>query len=93
LTVLRPLYENKFVKDDVSETEIHDKDSYIFLVGQNSIIVRHNCYFRHYIIYTDGIASLLNEKVMDREIDTVLTVPEPNYDEILGPIRLPTQND
>jgi transposase InsO family protein len=86
-------YANKFIKDDSSEAEIHVKNSFICLVGSNSIIVRHDCYFRH---YTDGVASLLNEEVMDREVDTILPIPEPNYDELLGPSRLenlPTQND
>jgi transposase InsO family protein len=86
-------YANKFVKDDKSEAVIYLKDSYICLVGSNSIIVRHDCYFRH---YTDSVASLLNEEVMDREVDTILPTPEPNYDELLGPSRLenlPTQDE
>jgi transposase InsO family protein len=75
-------YANKFTKDDKSEAEIHLKDSYICLTGSNQILVRRDCYFRH---YAEGEPSLLNEEVKDREIDTIEPTPEPNYDELLGP--------
>jgi hypothetical protein len=75
-------YANKFTKDDKSEAEIHLKDSYICLTGSNQILVRRDCHFRH---YAEGEPSLLNDEVKDREIDTIEPIPEPNYDELLGP--------
>jgi len=76
------VYASKFIKDDTTEAEIFTKNSYICLTGSNSIIVRHDCYFRH---YTDGVASLLNEEVDDRENETIEPIEEPNYDDLLGP--------